>query len=66
MENNKKEEKKKFKKLEEIIDDLNVCLDEKYFSHEYINGLKKDGFNLLKELNGYIKYLKHMKETSEL
>jgi len=27
--------------LEEIIDDLNVCLDEKYFDEGYINGLKK-------------------------
>jgi len=27
--------------LEKIIDNLNVCLDEKYFSYEYINGLKE-------------------------
>lgn len=51
--------------LEEIIDDLNVCLDEKYFDEGYINGLKNDGYDLLKSLNGYIKYLKTMKETSK-
>jgi four helix bundle protein len=51
--------------LEEIIDDLNVCLDEKYFDEGYINGLKNDGYDLLKSLNGYIKYLKAMKETSK-
>lgn len=51
--------------LEEIIDDLNVCLDEKYFSDDYISKLKTDGFNLLEDLNSYIKYLKKMKEESE-
>ncbi len=52
--------------LEEILDDLNVCLDEKYFSEDYINRLKDEGYNLLKDLNSYIKYLKRMKEKSEL
>lgn len=51
--------------LEEIIDDLNVYFDEKYSDEDYINGLKNDGYDLLKSLNGYIKYLKTMKETSE-
>ncbi len=51
--------------LEEIIDDLNVCLDEDYFSEDYISKLKNEGFQLLKDLNGYIKYLKCMKEISE-
>jgi len=51
--------------LEEIIDDLNVCFDEKYFDEDHINGLKNDGYDLLKSLNGYIKYLKTMKETSK-
>jgi four helix bundle protein len=43
--------------LEEIIDDLNVCLDEQYFPEDFINGLKTSGYELLKALNGYIKYL---------
>lgn len=50
--------------LEEIIDDLNVCFDEKYFPEDYLNGLKTEGFELLKDLNGYIKYLKSMKEAT--
>lgn len=51
--------------LEEIIDDLNVCLDERYFPQDFIGGLKTDGYELLKAINGYIKYLKKMKEESE-
>ena len=52
--------------LEEIIDDLNVCLDEKYFSEKYIDDLKKDGYERLRMINGYIKYLQKMKEEYEL
>ena len=51
--------------LEELLDDLNVCIDEQYFPEEYLNGLKTEGFELLKDLNGYIKYLKTMKEESK-
>ena len=50
--------------LEEIIDDLNICLDEEYCDTNYLNRLKNDGYGLLKSLNGYIKYLKGMKEKS--
>jgi four helix bundle protein len=51
--------------LEEIIDDLNVCLDEGYFHSDHLEELKNNGFDLLKNLNGYIKYLKNMKEQVE-
>ncbi|HEX7320032.1 MAG TPA: four helix bundle protein [bacterium] len=51
--------------LEEIIDDLNVCLDEGYFQTTYLEDLKNNGFELLKNLNGYIKYLKSMKDKVE-
>ncbi len=49
--------------LEELIDDLNVCIDENYADKDYIEGLKKEGYNLLKKINGYIKYLKDRKLT---
>jgi len=49
--------------LEEIIDDLNICMDEKYFDDEYLKRLKKEGYELLKKLNGYILYLKSQKEV---
>jgi len=51
--------------LKEIIDDLNVCLDEEYFAEDYINRLKTEGFELLKGINGYIKYLNCRKKESE-
>jgi len=51
--------------LEEIIDDLNVCLDEKYFPDDYLNGLKEEGYGLLRGINGYLKYLRKMKDESK-
>ena len=47
--------------LEEVLDDLNICIDENYFEKSYLNELKEDGYVLLKKLNGYIKYLKGKK-----
>ncbi|MEW6607917.1 MAG: four helix bundle protein [bacterium] len=43
--------------LEELIDDLNVCIDENYADETYLDKLKRNGYELLKKLNGYIKYL---------
>ena len=47
--------------LEEIIDDLNACLDESYADKDYLEGLKDEGYALLKKLNGYMKYLRERK-----
>jgi len=44
--------------LMELIDDLNVCIDEKYFSLDYLRKLKEEGYTVNKILNGYIAYLK--------
>jgi len=44
--------------LEELLDDLNICIDESYVDESYINGLKQEGYVLLKKLNSYIKYLR--------
>ena len=48
--------------LEELIDDLNICKDEEYIKHEYLDQLKQEGFQLLRKLNGYIKYLRSRKD----
>ena len=46
----------------ELIDDINVCLDEKYAEQEKIETLKEeDALSLLKLLNGYISYLQRQK-----
>ncbi|MCK5287530.1 MAG: four helix bundle protein [Candidatus Omnitrophica bacterium] len=52
--------------LEELIDDLNVCIDEKYFDLEFLEEVKQKAFKVLKKLNGYIKYLKGKKEESNI
>ena len=48
--------------LEETIDDINVCIDEKYAEENRLNNLKKDGYELIKKINGYIKYLRTKRE----
>jgi four helix bundle protein len=47
--------------LQELIDDLNTCMDEKYMDENLLNELKTEGYDLLKKLNGYIKYLRERK-----
>jgi len=44
--------------LEEVLDDLNTCIDENYADKGYIDSLKQEGYALLKKLNGYVKYLR--------
>ena len=50
--------------LEELLDDLNVCIDEEYADKSYIDKLKEEGYSLLKKLNSYIKYLKSKKAST--
>jgi four helix bundle protein len=49
--------------VEELIDDLNVCLDEKYIDEPEIFSLKDEAYRLIERINGYISYLKKQKET---
>ena len=50
--------------LEELIDDLNLCLDENYCTHEDIENLKIESYEVLKRINGYVAYLRSRKESS--
>jgi len=50
--------------LKELIDDINVCMDENYADLDRLDGLKKEAYELLKKLNGYIKYLRNCKPAS--
>ena len=52
--------------LEELIDDLNVCIDEEYADKDILNELKEQGYVALKKLNGYIKYLQKCKNQTEI
>jgi len=51
--------------LTELMDDINICLDENYFSESYLNKLKNDALVLLKSLNGYIAYLRRRKQDDK-
>lgn len=50
--------------VEEIIDDLNICLDEAYGSQEQVEYLKTEGYELIARINGYIAYLRQSKQGS--
>ena len=44
--------------LEELIDDLNACEDEKYVATEDVGTLKQQAWRLRQLLDGYIRYLR--------
>jgi four helix bundle protein len=44
--------------LEELVDDLNVCLDENYVPPDQVAKLKEMALGVLALLNGYLRYLR--------
>jgi four helix bundle protein len=50
--------------LEELIDDLNTCEDEKYLQTEEISGLKQRGWRVRQLLDGYIRYLRQQTNSA--
>ncbi|SRR6266542_4063176 len=44
--------------LEELVDDLNVCLDENYLFHDEIRKLKEQARGVLILINGYLRFLR--------
>jgi len=44
--------------LEELLDDLNVCLDEGYLPIQEIESLRQEGWRVHKLINGYIRFLR--------
>jgi len=51
--------------LQELIDDINTCIDENYADLDRLSNLKKEAYMVLKKLNGYIKYLRKCKQEAE-
>jgi len=51
--------------LEELLDDLNIYLDETYIPETEIDILKKEGFELLHQINGYVAYLRKRKQMDK-
>src|SRR5436189_4490571 len=44
--------------LQELVDDLNVCDDEKYLQKDEVAELKKEAWRVLGLINGYLRYLR--------
>jgi four helix bundle protein len=51
--------------LKELLDDLNIRLDEGYIPEDEISNFKKEGFDLVHQINGYGAYLRQLKEMDE-
>ena len=52
--------------LEELIDDLNVCADEKYLLTADVEKLKQDAWRVSQLLGGYIRFLRKCKAGENL
>jgi four helix bundle protein len=49
--------------LEELVDDLNVCIDENYLSDDEVMKLKGQARGVLLLINGYLRYLRERSST---
>ena len=47
--------------LQELVDDLNVCDDEKYIESDKVAELKSEAWRVLGLINGYLRYLRDRK-----
>lgn len=52
--------------LEELMDDLNICLDENYLPAAQVEKMKTTGWHVLKLTNGYLRYLRDRKLGASL
>ena len=48
------------------MDDLNTCEDEGYLAPVQIAALKAEGTSLMRQLNGYLRYLREKKTGNAL
>ncbi len=46
---------------QELVDDINVCNDEKYLEGDEITELKREAWRVLGLINGYLRYLRDRK-----
>src|SRR5947209_13785848 len=47
--------------LQELIDDLNVCADEKYIALDQVETLRSQAWRVLGLINGFLRYLRDRK-----
>jgi len=48
-----------------LLDDFNVCEDEKYFTKIQLDDIRVQAVHVQKLINGYIKYLKNQPAKDE-
>ena len=48
--------------LEELIDDFNTCIDEKYGDATLVGEVKDEAYQLIARINGYVAYLRKSKQ----
>jgi four helix bundle protein len=51
--------------VDEVIDDINTCLDEGYGDQAFVGQLKMEAYELIRRINGYIAYLKKTKQGGD-
>jgi four helix bundle protein len=51
--------------IEELMDDLNICIDENYFDTQLLEEHKEKSRELLARINSYIAYLRRTKQGSD-
>lgn len=51
--------------LEELLDDLNVCIDERYLLPDEIDSLKRQGWRVRQLIDGYVRYLRQQKDSAD-
>ena len=52
--------------VEEIVDDLNICIDESYADKHLVEELKQDADEVIKRINGYLAYLRKCQQGKAL
>jgi four helix bundle protein len=50
---------------DEVIDDLNVCIDEAYGDQTLVTDLKTEAYGLIRRINGYVAYLRKTKQGDD-
>lgn len=51
--------------IDEIIDDLNVCIDEQYGDQQEVQSLVQAAYALIGRVNGYMAYLRRCKQKED-
>jgi four helix bundle protein len=51
--------------LQELIDDLNVCMDEQYLTDGEVAAIKEEAWRVRQLIDGYVRYLRDQKNSMD-